>query len=51
MGIGIGIVISAILMTGFSFNKEISDSEIEERARDLGMHYEGDCKVLFEGDE
>ena len=45
------MVITTILMMGFSFSKDISDSEIEERARGLGMHYEDECKVLFEGDE
>ena len=25
--------------------------EIEEKARNLGMHFSDECKVLFEGDE
>ncbi len=51
MGIGIGVVFTTILIMGFSTSKDISDSEIEERARGFGMHYEDECKVLFEGDE
>ncbi|MDC4240988.1 hypothetical protein NE398_12550 [Clostridium tertium] len=51
MGIGIGMVLTSILMFGYSYNKEISSVKIEEEARGLGMHYDDECKVLFKGDE
>ena len=51
MGIGIGMVLTSILMFGYSYNKEISSDKIEEKARGLGMHYDDECKVLFKGDE
>lgn len=50
IGIGIGMVITSILMTAFGYNN-ISNDKIEEKARALGMHYEDECKVLFEGEE
>ncbi|WP_279232032.1 MULTISPECIES: hypothetical protein [Clostridium] len=37
-------------MFGYEYKSTISDAKIEERARDMGMHYEGECKVLFERD-
>ena len=50
MGIGIGIIIGTTFMFGYSYNDSISDANIEEKARALGMHYEGECKALFEGE-
>ncbi|NLZ34120.1 hypothetical protein [Clostridium isatidis] len=50
IGIGIGMIFTSLLMFGFG-NRELSDSEIEERARKMGMHFEDECKVLFEGNE
>jgi|BioPla2DNA2_1021312.scaffolds.fasta_scaffold04441_10 hypothetical protein len=50
IGIGIGMIITSLLTLGFG-NRQLSDSEIEERARKMGMHFEDECKVLFEGDE
>lgn len=38
-------------MIGRDYSVSLSDVEIEERARDLGMHTEDDCKVFFEGNE
>lgn len=45
------MVLTSVLMFGYSYNKELSNYEIEEKARDLGMHYKDECKVLFEGNE
>jgi hypothetical protein len=45
------MIITAALLSSYEYKKSISDSEIEERARNLGMHYEDECKVFFEGDE
>ena len=39
IGMGIGMIISALLMSTVSYNKSISDSKIEEKARGLGMHF------------
>jgi hypothetical protein len=50
IGIGIGMIITSILMTAFGYNN-ISNEKIEEKARALGMHYEDECKVLFEGEK
>ncbi len=44
------MIITSLLTLGFG-NRQLSDSEIEERARKMGMHFEDECKVLFEGDE
>lgn len=45
------MIITVALMYTDQSSKSISDSEIEERARNLGMHYEDECKVFFKGDE
>lgn len=45
------MVLTSILMFGYSYNKEISSDKIEEKARGLGMHYDDEFKVLFKGDE
>lgn len=45
------MIITAALMSSYQYSKSISDSEIEERARNLGMHYEDECKVFLKGDE
>lgn len=51
MGIGIGMIITSIILFGFNNKTELSNKEIEEKARALGMHYSNECKVLFKGDE
>lgn len=45
------MIISALLMSTVSYNKSISDSKIEEKARGLGMHFNDECKVILKGDE
>lgn len=35
-------------MIGYEYKVSVSDAVIEEKARGLGMHYEGECKALFE---
>lgn len=35
-------------MMDYECKLSISDAVIEEKARSLGMHYEGECKALFE---
>lgn len=45
------MILTSILMFGYSYNKELSNGKIEEKARGLGMHYNDECKVLFEGND
>ena len=45
------MILTSIIMFGNSYNNELSNDKIEEKARDLGMHYSDECKVLLEGDE
>ena len=47
-GIGIGLILGVLFMMGYEYKLSISDAVIEEKARSLGMHYEGECKALFE---
>ena len=45
------MVLTSIFMSLYNNANGISDSEIEERARNLGMHYSDECKVLFKEEE
>lgn len=47
IGIGIGIILATLIMTTVQVNHELSDAEIEKRARELGMKYESEMKVIF----
>ena len=47
LGIGIGLVIGVISMLGYKYEASLSDAQIEEKARALGMHTSNDSKVLF----
>ena len=38
-------------MTFHQYTISVSDSQIEERARALGMHYQGECKAIFKGED
>ncbi|MGL4739314.1 MAG: hypothetical protein ACRC41_00705 [Sarcina sp.] len=52
LGIGIGILIGSFSMIFAEQKVEISKSKIEKNARNYGMHYENECKVIFDkGDE
>lgn len=37
-------------MLGYKSVNSLTDAEIEEKARDLGMHTDEDCKVFFRKD-
>lgn len=50
LGIGIGIMIATITLMLSSYNKEVSKSNIEKKAREYGMHYDNECKVIFSED-
>ena len=51
LGIGIGLILGVVLMFSYKYNNTLTDAQIEEKARDLGMHFEGECKSIFERDE
>lgn len=38
-------------MFSYKYTKTLTDAQIEEKARDLGMHFEDECKAIFERDE
>lgn len=46
LGLGIGIILSAILMTAFTPNN-ITKYEIERKAQELGMMYPDEIKAFF----
>jgi hypothetical protein len=50
-GIGIGIVLGVIFMFGYEYKGSLSDSKIEEKARDLGMIYKNESKSLLKGED
>lgn len=50
LGIGIGLVLGVIFMYGYKYTN-ISDSQIEERARALGMIYESEHKSILKGED
>lgn len=47
---GIGIFIGSLSMLLSSYEAEISKSKIEKKAKNYGMHYEDECKVIFSED-
>lgn len=50
-GIGIGLVLGVICMFGYKYTVNLSDSQIEEKARDLGMIYENESKAILKGED
>ena len=48
-GIGIGLVLGVIFMFGYKYTSNFSDSQIEEKARALGMIYESESKSILKG--
>lgn len=51
MGIGIGLILGVIFMFNYQYKNSLSDYEIEERARELGMIYENEQKAILKGVE
>ncbi|MGL5152462.1 MAG: hypothetical protein ACRC7N_18045 [Clostridium sp.] len=45
------MVLASILNFSYSYENSVSEGRIEEKARGLGMHYNDECKSLFERDE
>ena len=46
VGIGIGIIIGTAVMVNAKINVSISKTEIEMKAREYGMEYKGEHKVI-----
>ncbi|MFD3157463.1 hypothetical protein ACFIJ5_11455 [Haloimpatiens sp. FM7330] len=46
IGIGIGMIISSVVMTGVKINANYDKSVIEQKARDLGMQYPDEMRVI-----
>lgn len=46
MGIGIGIIISTTIMISVKVDYQMSKSQIEDKARAMGMVYPEDVKVI-----
>ena len=49
MGIGIGMIVATLIMTGVNINYSLSNAQIEAKARVLGMQYPQDFKVINKG--
>lgn len=50
LGIGIGLILGVTFMIGYKYTINLSDSQIEQRARDLGMIYENERKSILKGE-
>lgn len=46
LGIGIGIIFSTSIMLAAKLNYQMSRSQIEQKARGIGMQYPEDMKVI-----
>jgi hypothetical protein len=38
-------------MFNYKYRNTMTDAQIEEKARDMGMHFNDECKSIFERDE
>ncbi|MGN0144417.1 MAG: hypothetical protein ACI398_05495 [Clostridium sp.] len=47
LGVGIGLIIGVICMLTYKSSIALSDSEIEKKARDMGMIYKSEQKSFF----
>lgn len=45
---GIGILLTTFIMTGVKINYNLSKSQIEQKARQMGMNYPTEFKVINE---
>lgn len=45
-GIGIGIIFATLLMAAVNSTKKFTDEQVEMRARELGMKYTEEFKVI-----
>jgi hypothetical protein len=46
MGIGIGVIMATAIMTSVKNNYQMSKTQIEDKARSMGMVYPEDVKVI-----
>ena len=46
MGIGIGLILASILLTGTKLNYEMSKGKIEIKARGYGMRYPDEMPII-----
>ncbi|WP_294374495.1 hypothetical protein [uncultured Clostridium sp.] len=51
LGIGIGLILGVICMLGHEGAIALSDSQVESRAREMGMIYKSEQKTIFNGEE
>lgn len=49
IGIGIGMVLTSVVLMGYEYKGSMSKENIEKAAREMGMHYEDECKVILKG--
>lgn len=45
------MILGVIFMFGYEYKVSLSDSQIEEKARALGMIYENERKSIFKGED
>ena len=50
LGIGIGIVISSLILSAIKLSYNLSDYEVEKKALKMGMKYPDDVKVIYKED-
>jgi len=47
IGVGIGMIISTIIMAGVKINYQMSDEEVIMRARKLNMQFPSEMKAIY----
>lgn len=50
LGVGIGLVLGVAFMIGYKSTIGLSDRQIEDKARNLGMIYKNEQKAIFSGE-
>lgn len=50
LGVGIGLVLGVAFMIGYKSTIGLSDRQIEDKARNLGMIYKSEQKAIFSGE-
>ncbi|CAB1242115.1 hypothetical protein ACFHWD_05900 [Clostridium sp. MT-14] len=51
IGVGIGILLATFIMSGVKIQYQMSKSQIEDKARSMGMQYPDEMKVINSGGE
>lgn len=46
IGIGIGLILATIVLNGTNYNKQMTQTQIEEKARSYGMDYPSNFTVI-----